>query len=83
MDPVLADPDAGVRRQVAIALGEFDAQVDDRVVVLASVYLAKTEIDTLVIDLTAVTFMDSSGVSQLVQAKNTADEKIADCESCR
>jgi anti-sigma B factor antagonist len=55
--------------------GEVDLQVSEALVRVAHSHLADTGVQCLLIDLNAVTFMDSTGLGALVAIRNAAKEQ--------
>jgi anti-sigma B factor antagonist len=55
-----------------VVQGEVDVEVADQVAVLAVDNLRDPAVRSLVIDLSAVTFLDSTGISALIKARNSA-----------
>jgi anti-anti-sigma factor len=59
-------------RSILSASGEVDLDSAPKLTELGEVCLANPAVDTLEIDLSAVTFMDSSAIGSLVSLRNSA-----------
>jgi anti-anti-sigma factor len=71
------DVELGVEHNEAVLrfAGELDMGVADDMRAMAAVTLERGGLTTLIIDLSEVTFIDSTGLSALVKAKELATEK--------
>jgi anti-sigma B factor antagonist len=54
--------------------GEADLAVADDIVALGTLSLAETTTDTLILDLEAVTFMDSTSIGAMIRLRNLATD---------
>jgi anti-anti-sigma factor len=71
VDLVIDSTLAGADAEIVIG-GEFDALSGERVAAIALVYLDKPDVERLVVDLRAVSFLDSSGITVLVMLLQAA-----------
>ena len=64
----------GATRCTLLLEGEVDLAVADDIVALGAASLSETATQTLIIDLHAVTFIDSTAIGALIRLRNLATE---------